>query len=226
MPILCYHQVRPWRGDDSEGVRTLVMEPENLTAHMKALKSAGYTSITPAQLLEHLEYGTELPAKPILITFDDASAGQWRAGGPIVEKFGFTATYFIMTVVLGNDTWMTKGDVADADRAGMTIGSHTWDHHPVTEYGKADWKLQLTGSIKTLEDITGKDVKTFAYPYGSWDEDAFGPLKANGIDIAFQLTDKPIDKKAPLYTQRRLLVNGYWDGKDLLAQIKDAFPNA
>jgi len=79
----------------------------------------------------------------------------------------------------------------------MTIGIHTWDHHPVTGYTTADWRVQLTGAKSTLERIVGHPVPWFAYPYGSWNAAALPHLADGGVVMAFQLAGrKPVQRAA------------------------------
>ena len=87
------------------------------------------------------------------------------------------------------------------DRSGMTIGIHTWDHHPVTGYTTADWRAQLTGAKATLERIVGHPVPWFAYPYGSWNAAALPHLADGGVVMAFQLAGRS-SSSAPLLWRR------------------------
>ena len=222
--VLCYHQIQPSTKKGSRWTASITTPTSRFADHIRALKKAGYHAITPEQLSSHLVNGTELPAKPVLITFDDGTRPQWTVAGPILRKAGYTATYFLMTVVLNKGGWLRDSDLRAMRTAGMTIGSHTWDHHDVRHYSAKDWKVQLRGSMATLAKATGEPVTTLAYPYGAWNKAALGPVAKSGITLAFQLTDKPVDPKAPLLTQRRLLVLGAWSGEDLLRHLRAAFP--
>ena len=61
VPILCYHQIRAWRADDSESTKDYVVAPETFKEHIKMLADSGYTSILPDQLYEYLSLGKTLP---------------------------------------------------------------------------------------------------------------------------------------------------------------------
>lgn len=224
VPVLCYHQIRTTDASDGAYAASITISPKLFTEQLTALRKAGYHSITPQQLRAHLLTGAALPAKPVLLTFDDGTRPQWTVAGPILAKEGFTATFFPMTVVLNKDGWLRDSDLRAMHAAGMMIGSHTWDHHDVREYTKKDWKVQLAGSLDTLSTAIGAPVTTFAYPYGAWNDKALAPVAANGVTIAFQLTDKPISQTAPLLTQRRLLMTSSMSGKELLDQIAETFP--
>jgi hypothetical protein len=81
VPVLCYHQLRDWRSSDSSYNRTnLICPPRYFRAHLDALAEGGWTTISPDQYLAHLTTGAALPRKPVILSFDDGSAGQAQEG--------------------------------------------------------------------------------------------------------------------------------------------------
>ncbi len=220
VPVLCWHQLRDWKASDSEYDRSLlVCPPDNFRAQLDALVDDGWTTIGPDQYLEHLVEGTALPAKPVLLSFDDSQGSQISVGLPELRKRTMTATFFVMTVVLGNKGWMTREDVRDLAAAGMTVGSHTWDHHRVDEYSGKDFRIQLEEPRATLEDIIGQPVVHFAYPFGAWDGEALPHVADAAYRTAYQLNDRKPSKDHPLLTLRRDLVDSRWSGQDLLDHL-------
>ena len=155
----------------------------------------------------------------MFVTFDDASGGQYTNALPVLQRLGITATFFVMTVVLDRPNWLARDDVRALDAAGMTIASHTWDHHPVTKYAGPDWATQLQKPRAELERIVGHDVDLFAYPYGAWNRAALPHVQAAGYRAAFQLADQPPDADLPLLTIRRVLTLPTWDVPTLRARL-------
>ncbi len=190
MPVLCYHQIRNPTSADGAAARPYIVRPSVFAAQMRALEQAGYTTITGDQLVEHLLRGKPLPDKPVLLTFDDASVGQYTHAFPVLRRHRFKATFFIMTVVLGKPGWLTRKQVRTLDRSGMTIGAHTWDHKAVPEYTGADWQTQIDAPIRDLQRLVGHRVRLFAYPFGLYDSDAIPHLLRAGSRAAFQLADR------------------------------------
>ena len=154
-----------------------------------------------------------------MVSFDDASGGQYTNALPILQRLGIPATFFVMTVVLDRPNWLSRDDVGALDAAGMTIAAHTWDHHPVTKYAEKDWATQLDKPRAQLEQIVGHDVDLFAYPYGLWNAAALPHVQAAGYRAAFQLTEQPPDPQRPLLTIRRVLVPSSWDNHTLLTRL-------
>jgi peptidoglycan/xylan/chitin deacetylase (PgdA/CDA1 family) len=155
-----------------------------------------------------------------MISFDDASGGQYTNALPILQRLAMPATFFVMTVVLDRPNWLSRDEVRALDAAGMTIAAHTWDHHPVTKYADQDWPTQLEKPRAQLEQIVGHDVDLFAYPYGLWNTAALPHVQAAGYRAAFQLTGQPPKPQRPLLTIQRVLVPSSWDNHTLLTRLR------
>jgi peptidoglycan/xylan/chitin deacetylase (PgdA/CDA1 family) len=220
--VLCFHQVREWAPGDSPFARTAITPPRRFAAQMDALAAAGYTTITPDRLLAYLRYGTGLPTRPVLLSFDDAYASQYTHALPVLVRHRFTATFFVMTIVLDKPRWLSRAQVRDLHRRGMTIAAHSWDHRPVPGYSGQDWQTQLVGPARELAKVTGAPVRLFAYPYGAWTQAALPHLRAAGYQAAFQL-DWRQDRRQPLLTIRRIVASSSWDGRALLFYTQTAF---
>lgn len=240
VPILCYHQIRDWTAKDSKTAKDYICPIATFKAHMKMLADSGYHTILPDQLYAYLTAGGTLPSKPIMLTFDDTDLDQFTIADPELKKYHYKAVYFVMTVSLGRPHYMTTNDVKKLSDEGNIIGSHTWDHHMVSKYshngvlkiigknGKItnkpvdDWVTQIDKPTKKLEEITGKKMDYFAYPFGIWNKAALPELKKRGFKAAFQLADKrdPVD---PLMTIRRIIASGYWTAKNLSNSIHGSF---
>ena len=221
IPVLCYHQIRNQTAADSAQDRAYIVSPKVFAAQMKAIDDAGYTTITGDALFDHAARGTKLPHKPILLTFDDASAGQYTQALPVLRKHHFVATFFVMTVVLGKEGWLTKGQVRALDKAGMTIGAHTYDHKAVPQYAGEDWNTQLVEPGRELRKLVGHRIRLFAYPFGEYSSDAIEHLWSAGYRAAFQLAEKA-DRQHPLWSIRRIIVPEL-GGKQLIREIRSDF---
>ncbi|WP_310396053.1 polysaccharide deacetylase family protein [Hymenobacter sp.] len=222
VPILCYHQIRDWTGRDSKGAKDYIVPVAQFKAQIKMLADSGYHTVSPDQLYAYMTTGAQLPSKPILLTFDDTDLDQFTVARPTLDQYGFKAMYFVMTVSLGRPRYMTKAMVKQLSDEGNTIGSHTWDHHNVKKYQGQDWVTQIEKPTKTLEDITGKKIIYFAYPFGLWNPPAFPELKQRGFVAAFSLAEKR-DQNDPLFTIRRIIASGYWSPRTLHNSIVQSF---
>lgn len=222
VPILCYHQIREWSPSDSKTAKDYIVPVEKFRDQMKTLAENGYHTILPDQLYDYLVNGTALPSKPFLLTYDDTRAEQFTIAGEEMKKYGFKGVYFIMTVSLGRPGYMTREEVKKLSDEGNVIGSHTWNHSNVKNYAAKDWPLQVDKPSQQLENITGKPIEYFAYPFGLWNKPAIEQLKERHFKAAFQLSEKR-DENDPLFTIRRIIVPGEWNTSTLEKWMTNSF---
>jgi len=222
IPVLCYHRIRTILPSDGENMKTYSVTPTAFAQQMKALSENGFHTILPAQLDEYLTRNGKLPSKPVMITFDDTREEQFNIGAAEMNKYGFKGVFFIMTISINRPKYMTKEQIKSLSDDGNVIGVHTWDHNSVTKYEGKDWETQLTKPKKKLEAITGKPVNYFAYPSGIWNKEAIPQLKNNGYELAFILSTKS-DPNEPLYTIRRLIVDGSMSTEGMLKAMQRTF---
>ena len=222
VPILCYHQIRDWRATDSKSARDYIVPEQQFREQMKALADSGYQTVLPDQLYDYLVYGTPLPEKPVMLTFDDNDLDQYTVAFPEMKKYGFKGVFFIMTVTMGKPRYMSKAQIRELSDAGHVIGSHTYDHKNVKKYEEADWAVQIEKPNKQLEEITGKKIDHFAYPFGLWKPEVIPGLKQRGFKTAYQLADKR-DPQDPLHTIRRIIVPGQWSTATMFRAMRNSF---
>ncbi|WP_426094252.1 polysaccharide deacetylase family protein [Flavobacterium sp. DSR2-3-3] len=225
VPILCYHNIRDFSASASGNVKVYTVKPPAFAEQMKTLADAGYHTILPEQLYNYLVFDGPLPEKPIMITFDDTREEQFSIGAAEMKKYGFKGVFFIMTVSINRPGYMSKEQIKSLSDDGHVVGAHTWDHHMVTRYTGDDWNTQLVKPKAKLEEIVGKPVPDFAYPFGLWNTEAIPEIKKSGYKMAYILSTKrdPVD---PLYTIRRIIVSGTWSTEGTMKAINSSFTKA
>ena len=222
VPILCYHNIREFSNTASAVMKTNTVKPAAFAAQMKALADAGYQTILPEQLYDYLVYDGPIPAKPIMITFDDTRIDQFTNGEVEMKKHGFKGVFFIMTVAINRPGYMSKEQIKSLSDDGHVIASHTWDHHMVTKYAGEDWNTQFVKPKAKLEEIIGKPVTDFAYPFGLWNTAAIPELKKSGHKMAYILSTKR-DSIDPLHTIRRIIISGTSSPEGMIKSIESSF---
>ena len=225
VPVLCYHQLREWRPKDSRSAKDYIVPPGNFEEQMKMLHDSGYKTILPDELMAYLEYGKSVPEKSFMLTFDDTDLSQFEVALPVMEKYGFKGTFFIMTVTMGKPGYMSREQVKELSNRGHEIGSHTWDHQNMKKLPAEQYKIQVDKPNIQLKEITGKDTKYFAYPFGLWNTGSIQGLKDHNIKAAFQLVEAR-DTSDPLYTIRRMIVPGSWNKNQFWKVMHRNFKNS
>lgn len=135
-----------------------------------------------------------LPKKTVFITFDDGYLDNYFAYEEL-SKREMVATWFIVTNDIGrNASWgddeqkkrtiLDDGKILEISDAGMEIGSHTCSHKDLTLLDEAGVDSEVRASKKTLEDLLGKRVHSFAYPYGKYNERVISSVEKVGYDFA------------------------------------------
>jgi peptidoglycan/xylan/chitin deacetylase (PgdA/CDA1 family) len=219
VPVLCYHHIRDWVPSDTEDDRAYIVPPSLLDQELKWLKDNGYTSVVAEQVYEYVKNGKPLPPKPIMLSFDDNDDNQFTNARPLLQKYGFTATFFIMTVAIDRENYMTADQLKQLDKEGFDLEPHTWDHHMVTDYKTdADWQKQMVRPRQTLEALLGHPTPFFAYPYGVYDTASAQKIEELGYKGAFRLRDLSDPAVKHEYAIKRYIANGYWT-IDLFATV-------
>ena len=185
VPIVVYHIVRPSYPNDIQSVRALAHTPEVFGAEMKYLADAGYHVISFRALENHFQNGTPLPAKSIIISFDDGWGDQFEYAFPILKKYNYTATFFVFTNSIGTRGFLTWDNLRALLNAGMTIGSHSRSHPFLTKITSptALWN-EIYGSKQVLEKNLNTAITEFAYPFGKYDAAIVDLVKKAGYASA------------------------------------------
>jgi len=175
IPILLYHKI----GDPPRGARGPghYVSPGLFRRHLSYLRRCGYQCVS---LLDMTRAPSALPARPVVITFDDGYRCLHEHALSALVEHGFTATIFVVAGGVGRANYweVTAGEVeepmlgweeiGEMQRAGLAFGSHTLNHPHLTALPTAEAKREITDSKKLLEDTLGEPCRSFAYPYGDW----------------------------------------------------------
>lgn len=166
VPILLYHHVGN-KADDRYYVA-----PDAFEQQMHWMYEHGYTTITVSQLAEVLLHGGTLPERPVVITFDDGMEDVYTTAFPIMQRYGFVGTFYLVVTYLGGEEFVTVDQVFEMIHAGWEIGTHSMTHLSLVTYA-SQMNYQLVESRTWLEKTFGVPVNTVAYPFGEADTNVF-----------------------------------------------------
>lgn len=150
VPVLMWHNL----AEESSGDMTISVD--TFRAQIEALHEAGFKTVSLQQLYDYVRFGTELPEKPIVLTFDDGYFSNYEYAFPILQEHDMQATIFAIGISVGKDTYkdtdhaMTPHFGADearemVDSGLISVQSHTFDMHqwPPFEDGNAQVRETL-----------------------------------------------------------------------------------
>ncbi|HEX2536590.1 MAG TPA: polysaccharide deacetylase family protein, partial [Chitinophagaceae bacterium] len=186
VPVYCYHRIEAGR---SGTIATDYSVTEGaFREQLRWLSDSGYHTILPDELYAYLTEGKPLPPKPVMLTYDDTRAEHFAIAAKEMERYGFRGVFFIMNISINRPRYMSAEQLRTLADSGHCIASHTWDHQDARKLKDADWDVQFARPAARLQEITGKPVQYFAYPFGIWTDSAAQSLKRRGVKAAFQLS--------------------------------------
>jgi peptidoglycan/xylan/chitin deacetylase (PgdA/CDA1 family) len=95
-PVVMFHSVAPDL-PGRPGLFPLQTPPRALESYLKYLRWRGYEAIHLDRLERHLRHDQPLPARPIVLTFDDGYLDAWVYVYPLMKRYGFKGTVFVPT---------------------------------------------------------------------------------------------------------------------------------
>jgi peptidoglycan/xylan/chitin deacetylase (PgdA/CDA1 family) len=171
VPVLMYHGV-------SAATLTSIT-PALFAQQMSMLHRAGVRVLPLHEVVDRLHRNLPLPFRALAITFDDGLRSVYDAAWPVLRRFGFPATVFLVANYLDRDNgWpgqppqvkpepmLTWSQVRELDRDGLEMAAHTLDHPRLDLLAEDAVRAQVAGSRTAIESQLGHEITLFAYPYG------------------------------------------------------------
>ena len=203
IPVLNYHQI------NNEDYNALTLSNVEFEAQINYLYQKGYNGISPDQLADYLQYGKQLPANPVLITFDDGYEDNYRVAYPILQKYHFTATIFLITDFVNHyENYLTWNQIKEMNAAGLSFEDHTLSHISLPNASNEEINNQLLKSKQALEWRLGKRIEYLAYPGGEYDQRIIELTKKAGYRAAFTVNFGRDKINSTLYTLNRIPIFG------------------
>ena len=187
--ILMYHWVDP---DPGRHLREWGLTPQVFEAQMRSLSESGHQVLRLHEVLQVVRGERPAPARGVALTFDDGYRGHLDHVVPVLERYGFSATFFLVSDrVGGTNAWDARhGDppralmgwpgAAALVKRGMDVGSHSRTHPFLPSLSDAEIEEEIRGSKALIEDGLGIPVRFFSYPHGLLDDRCLRLVEASG----------------------------------------------
>ena len=216
IPVIMYHRVI--NNPENEGVHGTYIYEHIFREHMQYLKDKNYTVITFKDL-DKIGWRNrfEKDKKYIFITFDDGYKDNYDLAFPILKEFDFKATIFLMGSSTYNE-WdvktsgekefplMTVEMIKEMQDYGIEFGAHTFNHPKLNTLSNEEIEHQIVDVKKPLEEKIGKEIITFAYPYGILNDYAKEMTKKAGYTFALATDSGSVCLSDDLYQIRRIAI--------------------
>jgi peptidoglycan/xylan/chitin deacetylase (PgdA/CDA1 family) len=168
------------------------MTPERFEQQMRWLRSRGLRGVSMAELLDATATGRA--RQMVGLTFDDGYQDFVSTAMPILKRYDFTATQFVLAGRLGGENaWSRPGpnkplvsadEVREITRAGIEVASHGLHHVSLLEADDAQLRDEVVRSKAILQELIGGPIRGFAYPYGYSDARVVAAVQTAGYDYA------------------------------------------
>jgi peptidoglycan/xylan/chitin deacetylase (PgdA/CDA1 family) len=208
VPILLYHYIRINPNPRDRVGFSLSTPPAMFAAQMQYLADHGFHVMSLHDAVVAIKMHRALPARPVVLTFDDGYADFFTTAIPVMRRHGFTATDFVISGWMGRASFMTPSQVVAADQMGFTIGAHTVDHVALAWLSPARATWEIRTSKVMLETLLGHPVLDFAYPYGSFNPFDVSDAQKVGFECAVSTLYGRLHSAAQLYELSRVRMGG------------------
>lgn len=215
IPILVYHQIdsAPKKGAPFRG---LYVSPAAFARQMALLKLLGYQGLSMTDLQPYLR--GEKTGKVVGITFDDGYLNNLTNALPVLQKYGFTSTCYVVDGLLGQtNVWdanigiaqtplMTVEQLLQWQAGGQEVGAHTQNHLDLSLTEAFDAQREIADSKLFLAQILGKRIQHFCYPYGKFTGSHTDMVDAAGYETATTTMRGRVHSAANMLTLSRVPV--------------------
>ena len=216
VPILMYHVVAvapagaPYPG--------LYVTPQEFAAQVDLLARRGYRAVTLRQVYDAWRGRAPLPARPVVISFDDGYRSQFANAFPVLRKRGWRGVLNLDLSNVGTEWRLSPALVRRLIRAGWEIDSHTLTHPDLRTLGAAGLRREVAGSRAELRRRFGVPADFFCYPAGHYDARVVAAVRAAGY-VGATTVEYGLARPSELFTLDRVRVNGGEGDAGLAAKL-------
>lgn len=164
------------------------------------ISGIGYLIADDYALAPHAPSGFRRPL--VTLSFDDGYASTYTYGLPLLLRYHFTSTQFIITDAIGRHGYVTPGEIRRLYASRDEVGSHTVTHRNLTVESASQLKAEMRSSQLRLESIIRAPITDLAYPYGRYNASAMRAaqavyISARGVEDGLNSKDQfdPFDLK-------------------------------
>jgi len=221
LPILMYHAIHVM--DPSEAANSgLIVDPKTFESHLKALKEAGYYTLSPAEAYKALTENV-LPEnkKVVWLTFDDSLKDFYTQAYPILQKYQMKATNNVITgfVQAGREDILTLDEIKEMKKNGMSFEDHTVNHPDLSVSSADTQNSELQDSKEYLDHNLSQTTTTVAYPSGRYSETTLQLAEKLGYKMGLTTNNGLASLSDGLLSLNRVRVNPTTTAQSLLDEI-------
>jgi peptidoglycan/xylan/chitin deacetylase (PgdA/CDA1 family) len=171
------------------------------------MKRHGFQVISFDDLVEGIKKGHVFARNTVVLQFDDGYEDNYKYAFPILKKYGFPATIFLISDKVNTPDFLTWDEIKEMEKNGISFGAHTRHHVYLPMQSMAQAQDEITGSKKMIEDRLGHSIDYFSYPSGGFTVDIKHLVRDAGYKAAVT-TNRGKDRfNVDLYELKRIHMN-------------------
>jgi peptidoglycan/xylan/chitin deacetylase (PgdA/CDA1 family) len=216
LPILCYHNVA--KAPKEARFKLLYVSPESFERQLWTLHRIGLRGVSTTEGIARLHNGTARGC--VVLTFDDGYADTLTTAAPLIKRYGFSATCYVVSGAVGTyNRWdaeylqetkslMSREQIDEWLAAGMEVGSHSCSHARLKELPRDTAQYEIAESRAALRKMFGIPVEHFAYPFGHFTAESVELVRLAGYVSAVTVLPGLTRASDDQLRLPRMLVNG------------------
>ncbi len=202
LTILTYHGISDEINPDE------TVTPEEFEKQLQYIKE-NYKVVSLEEAVEYIQNDIEKAAGSIVITFDDGYSDNYHYAYPLLKKYKFPATIFLISDFINDEAgkYLSQSQIDEMERNDISFGSHTISHRILTRLTNEEVVREIRDSKAVLESRLGRNVNSFAYPVGTradFNEQIIGIVKTCRYSYACSNMYGMNDEKADLFALKRI----------------------
>ncbi|MFN8441214.1 MAG: polysaccharide deacetylase family protein [Caldilineaceae bacterium] len=217
VPILMYHYLSAPPADADIYRKDLSVAPELFNAQLDRIQAEGYTTISLYDLVNYLTTGQSLPAKSLIITFDDGYRDNYENAFPALKAHGMKATFFVVMEFINaqRPEYMTWDMLREMHNANMSVEAHGVDHSSLKKRERDFLDFQALRCYETLQNELGQRARFISYPAGQYDQATIDIFRSAGYWAGITTIQGATHATNDLFELRRVRVRGTTSPDDL-----------
>jgi peptidoglycan/xylan/chitin deacetylase (PgdA/CDA1 family) len=205
VPILMYHVISSPPADAP--YPELYVPRASFAAEVGWLARHGYHAVTLQDVFDSWRGARTLPAKPIVLSFDDGYLSDLTRALPVLKARHWPGVLNLEVANLKPVWGIRPPGVRKLIRAGWEIDAHTLTHPDLTAVGAAQLRDEVAGSRAAIRKAFHVPVNFFCYPAGRYNDTVIAAVQAAGY-LGATTTNYGLARPGDLYTLARVRVNG------------------
>lgn len=208
------------------------VSPQRFEQHMSVLANGGYNVLTISDLVDQMTSNIPLPSHCVALTFDDGLQDFITDAAPVLKRFGFPATLYVVAGHIGQKSaWLSnlgegsrpmlkESELRKLVDQGIEIGGHSINHPELDILSTDEAMFEIRESRIELERIIGQPIRTFAYPHGYASKITRNLTRDAGYSSAVRVCHALSTPGENIYGLSRLIITEEFDDHAFLNLIQ------